>query len=132
MTGELINHDTAPGQDGWSSTDLHHAVIKFMGSSIWYRWQNEGEEHAVLCAEISAFLVSQKFVTPDRQEGLAAAVQVHITSFMSLSENEQLFWESGHWFSIGRVRPQTARIVVGATNDDDDAMRRLGYNPRVR
>ena len=33
-TGELINHDTAPGQDGWSSTDLHHAVIEFMGSTI--------------------------------------------------------------------------------------------------
>ena len=49
-----------------------------------------------------------------------------------MSENEQLFWESGHWFSIGRVRPQTARIVVGATDDDGDAMRALGYDPRVR
>jgi hypothetical protein len=37
LTGNLISHNTAPGQDGWSSTDLHHAVIDFMGSKILYR-----------------------------------------------------------------------------------------------
>jgi hypothetical protein len=53
-------------------------------------------------------------------------------SCRSLSENEQLFWESGHWVSIGRVRPQTARIVVGATATAAAAMSALGYDPTVR
>jgi hypothetical protein len=130
--GDIINHDTAPGQDGWSSTDLHHKVIEFMGSDIWYRWKKDGGKRAELCAELAALLVREEFVTAERQADLAAALHKHITSFTSLSENEQLFWESGHWFSIGRYRPQTARIVVGATDDNGDAMREMGYDPQVR
>jgi hypothetical protein len=49
---------------------------------------------------------------------------------MTSSKNDQLFWESGHWFSLGRLRPQTARIVVAATDDNDDEMIALGYDPQ--
>jgi hypothetical protein len=93
---------------------------------------NEGGKRAELCDELAAFLVQKEFVTAERQADLAAAIHEHITSFTSLSENEQLFWESGHWFSIGRVRPQTARIVVAATTAAAAAMWVMGYDPQVR